>query len=319
MSLPVGKDACWEKLRRGILAHQPSVTIPARPGGLALLAELEERLINAPELFSVSAFRYEQTGLQLTIWPAYRFSRAETGDLLERCRRVADSLVRRAGGGGDYDRALTLHDFLTRNVVYTTGSDVRLHSMVGPLTEKKAVCEGFAKAYKYLLDRSGIPCRVVSGTGWDPVNGRQEPHAWNLVCLEGHWTHVDVTYDATVRAGDVLRYDYFALSDGEIRRDHAFRGTGLPEAPLVPGLGYYERAGLLMPDWQALEDHIRAGLRQGRRHFVAALPEDMPEAGLADRVSAAVSRALPETGRDGTFTLHCNLSRRVFHIALESV
>ena len=40
MSLPVGKDACWEKLRRGILAHQPSVTIPARPGGLALLAGL---------------------------------------------------------------------------------------------------------------------------------------------------------------------------------------------------------------------------------------------------------------------------------------
>ena len=65
--------------------------------------------------------------------------------------------------------------------------DYLQHTAYGALVNKEAVCEGYAKAYKLLMDAMGIPCDVV-------IN---EEHAWNVVCLEGKWYLVDVTNDDT--------------------------------------------------------------------------------------------------------------------------
>lgn len=58
----------------------------------------------------------------------------------------------------------------------------------GALMEGKAVCQGYAFAFKMLCDKAQIPCWVVTGQ-------YNEPHAWNYVYLDGEYYQVDVTLD----------------------------------------------------------------------------------------------------------------------------
>ncbi len=67
----------------------------------------------------------------------------------------------------------------------------------------KALCEGYSKAFKVIMDKLGIPCVLVAGpacNGIDSVDGREaayEPHMWNAVKVEGQWYGVDVTWNDT--------------------------------------------------------------------------------------------------------------------------
>lgn len=63
------------------------------------------------------------------------------------------------------------------------------HSLIGPLFKGQGVCEGIAKAYAYLISKYGIDNTIAVG-----VCGNQ-PHAWNVVVLNGNKYHIDVTND----------------------------------------------------------------------------------------------------------------------------
>ncbi len=69
-----------------------------------------------------------------------------------------------------------------------------LQSAYGALIRKQCVCQGFAEAYKRILEAEGIPCDLVSGK----VLAEDEWHAWNMIHLDNGRTHchVDVTWDA---------------------------------------------------------------------------------------------------------------------------
>lgn len=99
--------------------------------------------------------------------------------------------------GTDYDKVLAAQIYLRSNVNYVENGNYLQHTAYGALVNKEAVCEGYAKAYKLLMDAMGIPCDVV-------IN---EEHAWNVVCLEGNWYLVDVTNDDTNGNG----MNYFLL------------------------------------------------------------------------------------------------------------
>ena len=58
----------------------------------------------------------------------------------------------------------------------------------GALVEGKSVCAGYARAYQLLMQAVGIPCFYLSGIGGS------EPHAWNLVRLDGKWYYTDPTW-----------------------------------------------------------------------------------------------------------------------------
>ena len=94
----------------------------------------------------------------------------------------------------DLEKALVLHDWLVLRVAYnwdvaTTGStDSHVpYTAYGALVNGDAVCQGYAEAYKLLMDQCGIPCVMVPS---DPMN-----HVWNGVQIDGAWYHVDTTWD----------------------------------------------------------------------------------------------------------------------------
>ncbi len=137
---------------------------------------------------------------------------------VEAFEAAADALLQKSGARAemsDYDKALMLHNALAEHIVYDeealkayqaaeeiTDADQweaemeRLekiygcvHTAYGALVNGRAVCDGYSKAYQYLLYQVGILSHVATGTG----NGGG--HAWNLVRLDGDWYYTDLTWD----------------------------------------------------------------------------------------------------------------------------
>ncbi len=61
-------------------------------------------------------------------------------------------------------------------------------ALAGQTGEVGPVCEAYARAFKVLCDRSGIPCILEDGDAGGP-------HMWNAVQVEGNWYATDVTWN----------------------------------------------------------------------------------------------------------------------------
>lgn len=122
-------------------------------------------------------------------------------------------------GDSEYKIVLNVHDMLVDNVEYDqTLNNQNIRNVYGTLCNKKAVCEGYAKAFKYLMDEVNIPCIVVIGKGINS-EGKTEAHAWNYVKLNGIWYGIDVTWDDPIligrgRLSNKDRYKYFLRGKG---------------------------------------------------------------------------------------------------------
>lgn len=71
-----------------------------------------------------------------------------------------------------------------------------LHNAYGVFVKKKAVCDGYAAAFKVLCDYYNIPCMKNMGYAYDD-NGNKGTHAWNLVRVKKRWYIVDSTWNDT--------------------------------------------------------------------------------------------------------------------------
>ncbi|MBD5444088.1 MAG: hypothetical protein HDR29_00915, partial [Lachnospiraceae bacterium] len=112
----------------------------------------------------------------------------------------------------DLEKVIALHDYLAVNNEYDyknqqsgTLPDVS-YTAYGTLVNRTSVCEGYALAYKYLLNKLGIECYMVTSESMK--------HAWNMVKLDDEYYHVDVTSDDPVwdRVGQVT-HNYMLFSD----------------------------------------------------------------------------------------------------------
>ena len=113
------------------------------------------------------------------------------------------------------DREIYLYEALIARCEYddaavSDDSDWRAHSVVGVLLDSSAVCEGYARTMQLLLNQSGIPSMVVTGSAGGA-------HMWNLARIDGQWYHLDATWDDN---GDFPIYRYLNLTDKMIREDH---------------------------------------------------------------------------------------------------
>ncbi len=106
----------------------------------------------------------------------------------------------------EFERELILHDRLADHIAYEDGD--RVHDAYGALINGKAVCEGYTKAFQYLLQKVGIQSFMATGTG----NG--DLHAWNIVRIDGKYYNVDLTWDD--QKSDII-YTYFNITDEEIK------------------------------------------------------------------------------------------------------
>ena len=131
--------------------------------------------------------------------------------------------------GNTYEDVKMVHDYLVDNISYDSSlSKQNIYNIYGALVNRECVCEGYARAFKYLLDELNIPCVMVIGTATNS-QGETENHAWNYVQLNGNWYAVDSTWDDPVvigggTASEESRYKYFLVGREVIDQDHSPSG-----------------------------------------------------------------------------------------------
>ena len=159
-------------------------------------------------------------------------SEAQVESAISQVEQVKNSIVSRRSGN-TYEDIKMVHDYLVDSMEYdTTISRNNIYDVYGALVNHVAVCEGYARSFKYILDEMGIPCVLVIGTGTNS-RGETERHAWNYVELQGTWYAVDCTWDDPVVVGggsisQSSKYKYFLKGSSEFYSDHTPSGQFTP-------------------------------------------------------------------------------------------
>ena len=163
-----------------------------------------------------------------------RFSNPEElNEAINKVESVKNMLVNRQYAD-NYERIKVVHDYLVDNIDYSSDDNVTAYNIYGALVEGKCVCEGYARAYKYILDDMDIPCIIVCGIGRNKEN-ETESHAWNDVYLRDNWYAVDVTWDDPVIIGTGIlvgntKYHYFLNGANKLFEDHYEDGNIVGDA-----------------------------------------------------------------------------------------
>ncbi len=194
---------------------------------------------------------------KLIITPRYVNSLQEEQQLFAWVRQLVEDIIR--PDMTDYEKVKTIHDFLIIALQYDRSHeppDSSYHAF-GALNTGKAVCGAYAELMVLLLNRAGVPCRMVTGIG----NGLD--HAWNIVSIEGELYHVDTTWDDPVTESEknILRYEYFNLTDAEMKREHIWTEKDYPSCTAVKN-NYFIRENLVIPDTGALRKALRDTLNK---------------------------------------------------------
>ena len=112
--------------------------------------------------------------------------------------------------GSDFEKVKTIHDFICNVTQYVEGNNA--HDLYGSLFLGKAVCQGYAEAFKTACDYYNIPCICVEGEGINS-SGKSEPHMWNYVKIDGKWYAVDSTWNDQKEG--IFR-DYFLVGSDSV-------------------------------------------------------------------------------------------------------
>lgn len=274
--------------------------------------------MDVPELFFVSTvnvIRYAHQR-QVKVIPVYRFESDDVSSLIKEANRRVEPLMKRiAATDSEPKKEQLIHDYLVKTVTYCDSNESTCYEAIGGLVYRSGVCEGIAKAVKWLCDRAGLRCIVVTGNAIT-TEGNNEPHAWNIIFIDGTPYHLDVTFDNT-STKDPIRYDYFNLSDAEIRSDH------LPDAdiryPVCPKSdGWYPRKGQYFASKKQLSDYLSA-----QRGLNGVISFQLPDFGadnseVIDAVQALLNKKLSSPlFRCTGYTLRCNPTRMVFEVSPE--
>lgn len=151
---------------------------------------------------------------------------SEVKSAINRVNSVIQQIVNGAPNSSKrYDYIKYVHDYLINTIDYNQGENPNNGDIYGALINRKCVCEGYAKAFKQLMDEKNVPCVIVFGKASDE-DGNSEVHAWNYVMLEdGKWYAIDTTWDDPIIVGrgkipESVKYKYFLKGSSSFFKSH---------------------------------------------------------------------------------------------------
>lgn len=209
---------------------------------------IEALLYENPEIFYLDATNMyiniekitKITGIKYNVYinkgtkTSYLAEGFYTEEDVSRCEneieQVKKQVLAMVEGKSDYDKIKIIHDYLIDTIEYdSTILQENIYNIYGALVSKKSVCEGYAKAFQYLMNEVGIDNAIVIGTATNSKN-ETENHAWNYVKMNEQWYAIDVTWDDPIIIGNgkltnKMRYQYFLKGSHTMNRNHTTLGN----------------------------------------------------------------------------------------------
>ncbi len=224
-----------------------------------------------PELFYVEGYSYTRY-TQGSKVVAIEFSGTYSMDVEKAWIRKAeieqavDEIVLSAAGlEDDYDKIKFAYDTLVENTEYDLNAEDN-QNIYSVFVNKASVCQGYAKAFQYLMYRMGVECTLVQGT----VLATGEGHAWNLVKSNGEYYYVDptwgdISYQSNAQGDEAeqsdvvqqtneadlpgISYDYLCVNDEQLCVTHAADyKENFPKCTATAD-NYYVREGALFTEY----------------------------------------------------------------------
>lgn len=175
-----------------------------------------------PGLFWVSGYSYVQHKLwnettKIVIDPEYTMTQEERQEKQGLIDAKAEEYLRGISSeASDYEKMKYIYDCLTTNVIYNQNAPDN-QNICSVFLTGETVCQGYAYATQYLLQKLNIPCVTVTGTALG------EGHAWNLVQLDGDYYYVDTTWGSNSNQEEYanqINYAYFCITTEEMKLTH---------------------------------------------------------------------------------------------------
>lgn len=157
------------------------------------------------------------------------YSKEDVEQYEAQIEQAKNEILSKVQGQNDYQKIKTIHNYLIDSIEYEEDlTQSNIYDIYGALVKKRCVCEGYAKAFQYLMNEIGIENTIVIGTGTNSKY-QTENHAWNYVKLNEKWYAVDVTWDDPIITGggwltNKSRYKYFLKGANKMNENHHSSG-----------------------------------------------------------------------------------------------
>ena len=131
--------------------------------------------------------------------------------VLDTAKKVIDEVIN--DNMTDYEKELAIYNWQFAYVSYDEShfspieedeEEYDNYTPYGVFKNHEAICVGNATTFKLFMDMLGIDNKIIHST-------EEGEHAWNLVCLDGDWYHVDITFDGGMDGKP--DYAYFNVPD----------------------------------------------------------------------------------------------------------
>ncbi|ANS75838.1 hypothetical protein AWM70_15620 [Paenibacillus yonginensis] len=221
----VSQSGVEQQLAAAIEAHQNTVRFKYEGSVKDFETLLDQALMTALDTnpymrYIMDRYHYSWRGtssaVNVEVTFTYRETPEQTAYVDRRVKEIAGQLI--VPGMNSHEKVKAIHDWIVQDLKYD--ESLKNYTAYSGLVTGEAVCQGYTLLAYKLLEEAGVRNLIVEGTAGG------QPHAWNLVNLDGSWYHLDTTWDDPVQAkSDNISYDYYLLTDDEMRKDHSWTKT----------------------------------------------------------------------------------------------
>lgn len=182
----------------------------------------------------------------------------------------------------DYEKIKYIYETLIECTDYQVDSEDN-QNIYSVFVNRASVCQGYAKAFQYLMYQLDMDCALVQGT----VTETGEGHAWNLVRSNGAYYYVDptwgdISYQSAERGGEDVSentsqqtnggalpgvsYDYLCITTEQLLQTHT--PASPVELPVCQEISdnYYVREDALFTEYdeEQMTQLVEKRLAEGR-------------------------------------------------------
>lgn len=188
-----------------------------------LQSALDQAMASDPYLYYIVdsygfTYRGGTRSANVTVEVEYLETLQQTAFVNKEVKAVLKKII--TPGMDNHQKVKVIHDWVVLNLKYDTS--YRKYTAYEGLQSGSAVCQGYSLLTYKLLKEAGITNKIVEGTV-KQEGASSQPHAWNLVLLDGKWYHLDTTWDdPTPDQAEVVSTTYYLRTDTQMRRDHSW-------------------------------------------------------------------------------------------------